>query len=204
MMTETFEYDKQEFGTLDNLMEGFQIIGFDWRYLYVNKSVVKQSKYKSKKELLGFTMMEKYPGIEETELFDVLKICMKERVSKNMENAFTFPDQSKGWFELRIQPVPEGIFILSMDITERKRAEQNKEEHIKALESMLYMTSHRLRQPVTRMLGLSVILNKLDLSAEELKEIVNYMKESFHSLDEFTKELTTFIHEHKLKVIDKE
>lgn len=27
--------------TLDNLMEGFQLIGFDWKYLYVNDAVVK-------------------------------------------------------------------------------------------------------------------------------------------------------------------
>ena len=28
------------------------------------------------------------------------------------------------WFDLRIEPVPEGVFILSLDITERKKAEE--------------------------------------------------------------------------------
>jgi putative nucleotidyltransferase with HDIG domain len=36
---------------------------------------------------------------------------------------FVFPDGTIGWFELSIQPVPEGILILSHDITNRKRAE---------------------------------------------------------------------------------
>jgi signal transduction histidine kinase len=39
-----------------------------------------------------------------------------------MENEFTFPDGSKGWFELRFVPVPEGVCILSLDITENKRS----------------------------------------------------------------------------------
>ena len=33
-----------------------------------------------------------------------------------------FPDRSTGWFDVRSQPVPEGVFVLSIDITERKRA----------------------------------------------------------------------------------
>lgn len=49
--------------TLDTMLEGCQIIGFDWRYLYVNDAVVAQSGYR-RDELLGHTMMEKYPGID--------------------------------------------------------------------------------------------------------------------------------------------
>ena len=198
-MTESVDYEKQDIGTLDNLIEGFQLIGFDWQYKYVNKSVVKQSKYASKKDLIGFTMMEKYPGIENSEMFQVLKECMKERVAKNIENEFLFPDGSKGYFELRIQPVPEGIFILSMDITERKKAEVAKEEHIKVLEDMIFMISHKIRQPVAHILGFSDVLKNISLSPEELNKILAYMKQSVVSLDDFTKELTTFVHEQKLK-----
>ena len=40
-----------------------------------------------------------------------------------MENRFVFLDGSVELHDLSIQPVPEGIFILSINITERKRAE---------------------------------------------------------------------------------
>ncbi|MDP2959803.1 MAG: MEDS domain-containing protein, partial [candidate division Zixibacteria bacterium] len=105
--------------TLDNMLEGCQVIGFDWRYLYVNDAVAKHGR-RAKEELLGYTMMEMYPGIEKTELFAVLRRCMEKRISVRMQSEFIFPDGDKGWFELSIQPVPEGIFILSQDITERK------------------------------------------------------------------------------------
>jgi PAS domain S-box-containing protein len=104
--------------------EGVQIIGFDWRYLYLNTTVIKQSSYATGEDLLGFTMMEKYPGIEQTEVFRVLQHCMTEHVSQQMENRFAFPDGSEAWFELNIHPVPEGLFVLSRDITAKKELDE--------------------------------------------------------------------------------
>ncbi len=108
--------------TMDSMLEGGQIIGFDWRYLYVNDAAAAQG-HRTKEELIGRTMEEVYPGIEQTAMFGVLRRCMHERVAQRMENEFTYPNGSKGWFILNLEPVPEGLFILSHDITEQKRAE---------------------------------------------------------------------------------
>ncbi|HCX89443.1 MAG TPA: histidine kinase [Deltaproteobacteria bacterium] len=105
------------------LLEGCQIIGFDWRYLYLNDVAVRHSR-KTKKELLGRTMMEMYPGIEDTEMFAKLRDCVEKRTPHRIENEFTFPDGSKGWFDLIMEPVPEGVLILSWDITEHKQIER--------------------------------------------------------------------------------
>lgn len=191
-MTGALSEQQSQETTLDNLIEGFQLISFDWRYLYVNDAVIKHSKY-TKGELLGYTMMEKYPGIEKTAMFELLKVCMRERKSDYFENEFTYPDNSKGWFELRIQPVPEGLFILSIDITERKKIEENRIEYINGLEKMLFMTSHRVRQPITQIMGMSSLLHTTQSSHEDLVQITNYMKKSVESLDSFTKELTAFM-----------
>src|SRR5688572_26153091 len=117
---------------LDAMMEGCQIIDFDWRYVYVNDVVANQGKHKPE-ELLNHTMMEIYPGIENTELFAGLRHCMEERTPKRMENQFVFPDGSIGWFELSIQPAREGIFILSTEITERKRSADQLNYHARLL-----------------------------------------------------------------------
>jgi PAS domain S-box-containing protein len=117
------ESEKRFRDTLDNMMEGCQIIGYDWRYLYVNDAVATHGRT-TREKLLGKTMMEAYPGIEKTKMFATLQRCMKKRTSTYMENEFEYPDGEKRWFELSIQSVPEGIFILSIDITERKQAEE--------------------------------------------------------------------------------
>jgi PAS domain S-box-containing protein len=109
--------------TLDNMLEGCQIVGFDFCYLYVNDSVAKHGR-KNKEELLGRKMMEVYPGIENTNVFRVINRCLNERISEHMINEFIYPDGSVGWFELSVQPVPEGVFILSYDISDRIQTEE--------------------------------------------------------------------------------
>ncbi|MFA6540719.1 MAG: ATP-binding protein [Bacteroidota bacterium] len=119
--------------TLDNMMEGCQILGFDFRYLYLNDIAAKQGRH-SKEELLGRTMMEMYPGIEQSKFFIELQRSMKERIPIQMENEFFYEDHTSGWFTLNIEPVPEGVFILSEDITKRKQYEAERIEFQKRLQ----------------------------------------------------------------------
>ncbi|MCF8242845.1 MAG: PAS domain S-box protein [Melioribacteraceae bacterium] len=108
--------------TLDDMIEGCQIIGYDYKYLFLNKAALESSR-KTSDELLGKTMMECYPGIENTEMFREIKTCMETRKPTNFENEFTYPDGQKRIFNLRFEPVPEGLFILSEDITDLKSAQ---------------------------------------------------------------------------------
>jgi PAS domain S-box-containing protein len=120
---------------LDNLLEGCQIIGYDWRYIYLNSAADIHNNI-PKEKLLGRRYIDIWPGIEETEVFRLIADCLKNRTPHHFENEFIFPDSSVGWFDLSIQPVPEGVFILSIDITERKKSQQElrlKEEHFRSL-----------------------------------------------------------------------
>jgi len=122
--------------SLDYMIEGCQIIDYDWRYVYVNSAAASQGR-KTKEKLLGYTMMQAYPGIDKTEMFNHLRNCMTNRVPYQLDNEFTFSDGSRGCFELHIEPVPEGILILSMDIT-----------RIKDIEAELNQYRHRLEQVI--------------------------------------------------------
>ena len=108
--------------SLDCLREGFQIIGFDWTYVYVNPAAARHGR-RTPAELIGQPVSAAYPGIERSPLFEVLRKCMAERSTRLLEYHFTFPDGTQRWFELRIQPVPTGICVYSSDIDDRKRRE---------------------------------------------------------------------------------
>ncbi len=113
-----------QFGnSLDSLIEGVLILDHNWRYLYVNSTLASQGK-STKEQLLGFTLMEKFPGIEQTAIYRAAQRCMSQRQTQHFETAFEFPDKSINWFELHMEPVEQGIFINSIDITERKAAEE--------------------------------------------------------------------------------
>lgn len=62
---------------------------------------------------------------------------MTNRVPHQIDTEFTFPDGSKGWFELRIEPVPEGILILSIDITKNKEIEAELNKYRTRLEDVV-------------------------------------------------------------------
>lgn len=118
---EDIRIDEQFRSILDNLVEGVQILDFDWKYIYVNDALVGYSSY-SREELLGHTIMDKYPGIEQTTVFKSLEKCMNERTFEKVESEFTFPDGSVSYFDLSIQPVKEGIFIHSVNRTLQRKA----------------------------------------------------------------------------------
>jgi PAS domain S-box-containing protein len=109
--------------TFDHMIEGCQIIASNWEYLYINNTAEKHNR-RPKEELLGNKYAEMWPGIENTQVYSLIKQCLEARTTHLMENKFIYPDGSAGWFELSIQPIPEGVFILSVDITERKHVQE--------------------------------------------------------------------------------
>ena len=128
----------------DHMLEGCQILGFDWRYLYMNGAAEKHNR-RPNAELLGNVYMEMWPGIQTTRVFAELERCMEERAASHLEVNFVYPDGQTGWFDLSIQPVPEGVFILSIDVTERVLAEKQILQM-----KRLYATLSQVNQTIVR------------------------------------------------------
>ncbi len=108
---------------LDSMMEGCQIIGFDWKYLYVNPAAEKQNR-RPASDLLGNRFMDVWPDIEDNEIYQKIKNTLENRVNDQIIVSFHFPDGSAGHFELHFQPVSEGVLITSFDITDKKQIEK--------------------------------------------------------------------------------
>jgi len=115
----SMEYSHYNY-TSEGVEQGFQLIGMDWRYSYLNKTAILQYGFDSEKELLGFSLMEKFAGIESSDMFRQLEMAMYEGIASILEYEFTFPDDISNWYELRVYPLLSGIMVLSIDITEQK------------------------------------------------------------------------------------
>ncbi len=194
--------------TLDDMLEGCQIVSFDWVYVYLNDSAVRYS-HQRREDLIGHTMMECYPGIESTKMFAVLQKCMEHRECHFIEFDFTYPGGEVGWFEMSAQPSPEGLFLLTIDITERKHHEMELRELNAALEQKVtdrtmllqsanteleafaYSVAHDLRAPLRFIDGFAKILqedhgHQLD---PEGRRILGVIRESDRKMDMLIKDL---------------
>lgn len=195
--------------TLESILEGCQLLDFSFRYLYLNEAAAVHNR-RPNAELLGRTMLECWPGMEATPVFKMLKRCMERRIGEHSEIEFAFPDGGTGWFDVRAQPVPEGLFVLSIDITDRKRAEralrdinENLEQKVadrtrdlkaateraesadRLKSAFLATMSHELRTPLNSILGFTgMLLQGLPgpLNPEQLKQLGMVQSSARHLL----------------------
>jgi two-component system, cell cycle sensor histidine kinase and response regulator CckA len=118
------------------MLEGCKLIDFDWTFLYVNEAAARQGLMQGER-LAGRSMLDVYPGIENSKAFAHYRRCMQERLPQHFEDAVTLPDETTRWYEVSVVPVREGIFVLSLDVTGRAQAERE-----------LRKSEERLRQAV--------------------------------------------------------
>ncbi len=177
---------------LDNMIEGVQLIGKDWKYIYLNEAALAQSKM-TKEQLIGYNIYDLYYNDENAELYNVLQQCMETRKPFRLDNKFTYPDGSTCYYDLSIEPVDDGILILSMDISERKTRELERQRRIDEAKEILNKISHDIRQPVSSIVGVSNLLDSDMISEHDLKTVSSHMKESVERLDQHTRELTDYV-----------
>jgi signal transduction histidine kinase/ActR/RegA family two-component response regulator len=104
--------------SIDNLLEGVQVIGFDWAYRYVNATAAAHGR-RCRDELVGQTLETCYPGIRATPVFTALQRVMDTRVPERLVTDSVCGGAPRS-FELRIEPVPEGLLVLSLDVTDHR------------------------------------------------------------------------------------
>lgn len=212
---------QKKYSIFDNLIEGAQVINEEWRYIYINDATASQARF-TREELLGFTMMEKYPGIERTELFGQIKKCMEDGASCQTLSEFEFPDGTKGWFDLRIHRVDEGVLIMSFDVTDHKQLEAElrrlnedlenrvsektkelqagleRERELNRIKSLFVsMASHEFRTPLSTILSSIVLIEKY--AGEQEEKINKHTRRIKSAVQNLTNILNDFLSLDKLE-----
>ena len=127
MLPEQYENDQQRLELLDCLleysMEAFLCISSQWRVLAVNRQAERVFR-KTRTELLGRTLWDALPTIA-TSLFS-LRAQEALRQQNSLEYT-AFSSTLNAWFAIRLYPTGTGLAVFMQEITERKRAEEEKQ-----------------------------------------------------------------------------
>jgi len=112
---------------------------------------------------------------------------------------FASPETSYMAYVNRTISVGAIILLGIISLRHRKLWEElnaQRNSHIRELEEMLFVTSHKVRRPISTCLGLMQLIdNTKPVDVVELRKIIEHLKENALELDTFTKELTKFIYE---------
>ena len=98
--------------------EGFVILDFECSYLYVNDVAARQRNC-SPSDLLGRKVLATFPCVATGSAYPKVLQCLRERRPLRDLQNLPGPGGAPRWLDLRMEPVPEGILIRSIDVTER-------------------------------------------------------------------------------------
>lgn len=144
---------RERFSTFNNLLEGVQLLNAQMVYEYVNTSAGLQMK-KNTSFLLGKSFSDAHPGIEKSDFYKDLLVCLEQKTEKISVVEFQHLDGSVSYYEMCIKPYSKGLLILSVDVSAQKRLEKELELLNKKFEDEL---KERMKNIVV---NLEIELNK--------------------------------------------
>ncbi len=179
--------------TIERMLEGCQIIGFDWNYIYINPAAEIHNR-RPKEELIGKNYIESWPGIEHSAVYSLIKESMEKRIHLEMENVFTYPDGDTGLFQIHVFPVPEGVFIQSLDISENRKLQEQiiqaqKNQSIGTLASGI---AHDFNNILEIIYGYTSLIEKNPCNMEKINEYTSNIARTIARGSELVKQILTF------------
>jgi len=207
----------EKYQMFDKMLEGVQVLDKDMNYLYLNDAVAKQS-MSTVDELIGENIITKFPSVKGSLLLSKIEECLTTRKSHKMQNEFTHNNGEIGWFDLRIEPIDDGVIIFSFDVTAQKQLEirinelnknfddqlakrvQELEENFQNQKDLtdhkirfVSMAAHQFRTPLTSIILSTSLVEQYGIDLIEKEKIATHFSRIKNSADHMISILNDFL-----------
>jgi signal transduction histidine kinase len=119
---------------------------------------------------------------------------MRSRHAEQLVSDFIYPDGTRGWFELLIEPVPDGVCILSLDISDKQRAQAQlrQAQKMEAVGRLAGGIAHDFNNVLTAMLGYcDLVLTRVEGDRELTADLLEIRKAGERA-ERLTRQLLAF------------
>jgi PAS domain S-box-containing protein len=191
-------------GVLNNMPIGFQLFDELGNLVLMNQSMqdilgIKSTSPSEEKQLNVFNdSFSILCGLDA-----IFKEVFLKGINRSFEKEFDFNVPENTWtnsrrkifFELNIFPLFDekhqvvAVVSLCNEITRRKATEKLMLDQNKRLEEYAFTISHILRRPIANIISLSSLIKSEDMLNPEDAQLVEFLNESTHQLDQILKEL---------------
>ncbi|CCH55243.1 PAS/PAC sensor signal transduction histidine kinase [Fibrisoma limi BUZ 3] len=171
----------------------------DFRYVAQNEAS-RQSVSRTDEQVIGHTMLEYFPHVIETGLFNRYLQVIETGQSMRFEQEYNY-DQLTGWFEISVMKWGDGIVLTLVDITASKRHQQEIEAANLGLQrandnlqQFAYVASHDLQEPLRKITAFSDVLvdQYADVLDDSGKDIVQRMQSAAGRMSELIRDVLAY------------
>jgi PAS domain S-box-containing protein len=176
------------------IMEAIHVDRLALNIIYVNGAFTKMTGY-AKEEVIGKSpRILQGPLTSKSEL-GKLQLSLQKGEPCEIEIVNYRKNGEKFWLSLAIAPVTDNrgrvthFISIQRDITERRNYIQAIENQNEKLKEIAWTQSHVVRAPLARIMGLIEILPKYDSYEQIPKEVLQYILNSAHELDNIVRDI---------------
>ena len=168
---------------LENTTDGFFVLDYAWRFTYVNPQAERLFG-RARTELLGGELWQKFPELQNTPFEENYRKVMANQTPAEFEARE--PNGTTRWFEVHAYPSGGGVSAFFRDVTERKRAEDDRltKGKIESLGTLAGGIAHDLNNILTVISG-NIGLAQLEAPSEE-KNLLGCLAKASQAAQEAT------------------
>ncbi len=120
--------DQRLVTVLRSITDGIVVLDQNWRYIYCNDQAARMLGMRPEK-LLGGCVWDLFPGATGPKYHECFHRAVDTGEAVHFEEYCPVPDR---WFECHCYPSEEGLFVSFQDVTERRQAQDDVQELLRA------------------------------------------------------------------------